>query len=218
MLRRIRLVSWAALGLLLAGTAAVWVWRSTRPAEPPLVYAQLPAFNLVDQNGDPFGLDRLTDRVAVVNFIFTSCATVCPALTARMHDIQTETAAADAIQLVSISVDPVRDTPERLRRYGEQYGADPAKWSFLTGPLDAIEETVQKGFFMTMQPQQPDATGFFDIVHGERFVVVDRRGRIRGYFDADDAGMRELLKTARRLVDETARDDAGSPAVVSQSR
>jgi protein SCO1/2 len=219
MLRTLARASWLALGVMLIAVGAVGFLRHRSTSSTlPMVYAELPNFELVDQDDQPFSLDRMSGRVWIANFIFTSCATVCPALTARMHDIQTRVADEDDIRLVSFSVDPVHDTPEKLRAYAHRFEADPARWTFVTGPLETVEKTVQDGFKMTMQqPKVDDDPGFFDIVHGERFVLVDREGRIRGYFDANDESTEQLLRAARQLVD--APDRAGEvPAVVSQTR
>src|ERR1044071_8442137 len=91
------------------------------------------------------------------------------------------------LHLVSITVDPARDTPERLAAYAARAGADPHKWSFLTGPLDAVERAVVDGFKIGVD-RHATADGFWDIVHGEHLVLVDRRLQIRGYFDSSADG------------------------------
>jgi len=189
--------------LAVAAIVAFLVVRggNREPLAPPGVYGQLPTFELVNQNGDRFGSHELQDRVWIANFIFTSCSDVCPRLSTRMHQVQTELERKDdPILLVSISVDPTRDTPEKLRAYAERFSADPKRWSFLTGSLDAIESTVVGGFKMVMQRTEVEDTGFFNIVHGERFILVDGQGRIRGYYEAHDEGLRELVAQARLLV------------------
>ena len=183
---------------------------SQEPVEPPGIFGELPVFELVDQDGEDFGSADLAGRIWIANFIFTSCGEVCPRLTTRMHQVQTELEKKnDPVLLVSISVDPKRDTPEVLRDYAQRFGADLRRWSFLTGPLDAIESTVVGGFKMVMQRTEDEDTGFFNIVHGERFILVDGHGRIRGYYEAGDEGLRELVADARLLV-EIGNAPAGS--------
>jgi len=106
------------------------------------------------------------------------------------------------IGLLSISVDPERDTPEKLRQYAGNFGARPGLWRSLTGDQLEVERTVVRGFHTAMaKVPREDADprmAAFDILHGERLVLVDRMGRIRGYYDADDRD--RLLRHARSLT------------------
>jgi protein SCO1/2 len=183
---------------------------------PPPVYADLPDFRLVDQEGQAFGLPDLRGRVWVANFIFTSCGEVCPRLTQRMADLQSRLRnVGDAARLVSFTVDPVRDTPPVLREYAQRYHARQDFWKFLTGPLAEIEQTVVAGFKVAVERSEVGDTGFFDIVHGERFVLVDQEGRIRGYYSADDEGLQELLNQLGLLANLGPRASSPPAAMVS---
>jgi protein SCO1/2 len=108
--------------------------------------------------------------------------------------------------LVSISVDPERDTPERLAAYGARYGANPIAWSFLTGPEQAIQATVVDGFKVGAGKERSAAAGadggagFWEIFHGEKLVLVDRQLRIRGYFDATPEGIDQLMEAVGRVA------------------
>jgi protein SCO1/2 len=168
---------------------------------------QLPKFALTDERGRPFGSGDLAGRVWVASFIFTSCPSICPKLMAELAKIQAELRAADLpVRIVSFSVDPVSDTPEKLAAYGRRFGADPSRWTFLTGPLGQVEDAVKRGFRLAMErtvTRVKDERGerdLFDIVHGSRFVLVDGGGGIRGYYEADDQGRGRLLAAARSLV------------------
>jgi protein SCO1/2 len=103
------------------------------------------------------------------------------------------------IALLSISVDPDRDTPAKLKQYGEVFGARRGLWRSLTGPQKDVEETVVRGFHTAMGKMPIEGTAnAFDIMHGERLVLVDRQGRIRGFYEADDQD--HLLRDARSLT------------------
>jgi protein SCO1/2 len=105
--------------------------------------------------------------------------------------------------LVSISVDPERDTPARLAEYGARYGANPVRWSFLTGPAEAIQDAVTGGFKVGMgreAEKAADGTTFWNVFHGENLVLVDRQRRIRGYFPATNEGLDKLLEAIGRVV------------------
>ena len=180
-----------------------------RPSMLPRL-ADLPQFSLTDQRGRLFGRDDLRGKVWVANFVFTSCSDACPRLTRQMRTLQDRLDPHGRIGLLSISVDPDRDTPERLRQYGETYGAREDLWHFLTGSPTEIERTVVKGFKIAMAKVPPAQAGpqtddelraeAIDILHGDRFVLVDSDARIRGYYVADDAGIAVVLRDARALA------------------
>jgi len=198
---------WAALLGLLFG---VPIFRSVtrRLGASPAILGALPAFTLTDQRGQPFGTRELAGRVWVADFIFTSCQEACPLLSQKMAEVgRRARKLGPDFHLVSISVDPTRDTPAKLAEYGARYGANPIAWSFLTGPADAIEAAVVGGFKVGMGKDKVSNVGagdgageFWQIFHGENLVLVDRQLRIRGYFPATPEGIDLLLAAAGRVA------------------
>lgn len=215
-------LAFAALALAVP-VSALLVARS--PAAPELpVLAELPAFALTDQTGHGFGRQDLLGKVWIADFVFTSCSDACPRLTEKMKHLQDRLLPPERggnVRLLSISVDPERDTPQKLDDYGKTFGARADLWRFLTGPQLEVERTVVKGFHMAMAkmplPKDPPLKGAplkgapserqsdsalqgeaFDIMHGERLVLVDKLGRIRGYYDADEPD--KVLRDARSLA------------------
>ena len=169
---------------------------------PAAVRLPLPAFTLTNQENKPFGLAEMKGHVWIADFVFTTCPTVCPKLTKRMVELQERTRPiGDAVHLLTFTVDPENDTPDKLAAYGKQYGADTSRWTFLTGSLAQIEGTVMDGFKIVMGKKDAPG-GLVTIFHGEKFVVVDHDANIRGYYDADDAGMRDLMRDVERLARE----------------
>lgn len=172
-----------------------------RLSAPP-VLVELPAFTLTNEQGRTFGATNLRGKPYIANFVFTSCPSVCPRLTKRMAEVQERTGdLGDALHLVSITVDPETDTPEVLRAYAQKFGADPKRWSFLTGKLDEIEPVIVKGFKM-MRDKKETSPGMFEIVHGERFVLVDGKGLVRGFYEATNEGLDALIRDARTIVSD----------------
>jgi protein SCO1/2 len=186
-----------AVGVLFGAPIARSVTRRLTAAPP--ILGTLPAFSLTDQAGQPFGTRELSGKVWVADFIFTSCAEACPRLSARMAEVGRRARhLGPDFHLVSISVDPDRDTPARLAEYGARYGANPASWALLTGPAAALEEAVTGGFKVGMgREKQGD---FWQIFHGENLVLVDRQLRIRGYFPATAEGLDRLMEAIGRVV------------------
>jgi protein SCO1/2 len=194
------------VGLLFGLPIARSVRRNLGAA--PAVLGTLPAFALTDQAARPFGTRELAGKVWVADFVFTSCQEACPLLSQRMQELGRRTRhLGPDFHLVSISVDPERDTPARLAEYGARYGASPVRWSFLTGPVEAIEDAVTNGFKVGMGKEavpRPDGSAggetFFQIFHGENLVLVDRQLRIRGYFPASKEGIDRLVEAIGRVA------------------
>jgi protein SCO1/2 len=113
---------------------------------PGKVQIKLPDTVLTDQNGKKvrFKSDGMADRLVVINFVYTTCTTVCPVQSAIFTDLQQRLGAraGGEVSLISVTVDPLRDTPLRLKEYAARYGAGPG-WSFLTGRQQAVEEVLK---------------------------------------------------------------------------
>lgn len=189
-----------AAGVLVALVLLAGAWLALRPrAEPLPDLGALPAFTFTRHDGRAFGLQQLKGRPFVANFIFTRCPTVCPLFSQKMAALQGRT--DPGLALVSFSVDPRYDTPERLAAYARKYGADEARWSFLTGDYAQLEDTVVGGFKVSMGRETPDENDVLGIFHGTHFVLVDGAGHIRGYYESNDAAATEqLVRDAARLV------------------
>jgi protein SCO1/2 len=143
-----------------------------------------PEIALLTQDGAAVKSTELRGKVLLVSFVFTTCSGSCPATTHRMSLIQRALQQRGLgkdgrIRLLSITLDPVRDTPEVLRNYMRTYDADPAGWSFLTGPRERVEQTIADWGMWA----RPAANGQLD--HPSRVFLVDRQGRIREIYNLD---------------------------------
>jgi protein SCO1/2 len=165
-------------------------------------YGALPNFELQDQRGVSIRAADLRGRVLVVDFIFTSCPDVCPLLTQQLAGIRRELSPRPELAFVSFSVDPEHDTPERLKQFAAQHGADHADWYFLTGRLDEVRRVVVSGFKQAMQALPAEPGKPRNVLHGTHFVLVDAGGEIRGFFRNDSEGSAALQKAARALLRE----------------
>jgi protein SCO1/2 len=162
-------------------------------------YGTVPSFDLVNQDSQPFGSRQLSGKIWIADFIFTNCAGPCPIISTRMSELQKPLEKSD-VHLISFSVDPQRDTPDVLRVYADKLRKEPLRWDFLTGPLDTIASLSRNGFKLGLsEGEQPESGP----VHSTRFVLVDRRGTIRGYYDglAPD-GVTKLLADTSHLLRE----------------
>jgi protein SCO1/2 len=164
-------------------------------------------FSLTDQAGRPVTAAVMRGRVWAAAFFFTRCPTICPRITRRMHDLQQQ-AASDQVELelVSFSVDPDNDTPEVLRAYAQQYGANLATWRFLTGDLEMVRKTSEQGFKLALDGKPTPGAEHLGLFHGSHLVLVDRTLSIRGYYrTSEDSQMAQLLADAKLVADDQPR-------------
>jgi len=177
-------ISITLLLMLLAGCAR----------EKPLpVLGEIPQFELLNQQGRKFDRSSLDGHVWVADFIYTNCEGPCPRMSSRMHGIQNAT--GTAVKLVSFTVDPQRDTPQALAEYGRKFAADDARWTFLTGDAATLDKLDHDAFKLGNVGAGLD--------HSTRFVLVDRKGRVRGYYGlAEGDPVARVAKDAARLEAE----------------
>ena len=166
------------------------------PTDPLPILWPVPAYRLVDQDGKTRTPDELRGSVWIADFIFTSCKSVCPVLSAKM--VQVQRAVGDPrLKFVSFSVDPERDTPEALRAYARRWAPDESRWTLLATTRESLAE-LAKGMktFVERQPD-PDAT-----LHTSELFLVDGKGRVRGLYPTDGDSFDQLVPDASRLLAE----------------
>lgn len=198
--------SMALAGVILSLAFSAW---KKGPAQKVLQvipdYGSVPPFSLIERDGRHVRLFDLNGQVWIVDFIFTTCPGPCPVMTSRMRRLQSELKDKNDIRLVSVSVDPETDTPEVLSKYARGFGADSQRWLFLTGSRDAIHALATDGLHLVMERNTDVAPvpGQGPIVHSTRFVLVDRRSHIRGYYDStDEESMHRLVGDVGKLLEE----------------
>lgn len=187
-------VLWGLMVLIMVSVISAGLFRPT--AGPPTL-GDAPAFTLIDQTGQTLSSESLKGQVYVADFIFTHCAGPCRAMTLRMAQLQKDLN-DPSVRFVSISVDPKRDTPEVLKGYADQFGADDATWKFGTTGDPADVQRIARGM---LQPFEP-ATEGRDILHSERFILVDAAGKIRATCHAKEGDFEQFIKDIRAVSGE----------------
>ena len=168
--------------LLILALIFLWSQKTSLP-----VYAEVPEFSLVDQSGNAFNKKSMQGSVWVADFIFTRCAGICPMMSTHTKKLQNEL----KVNFVSFSTDPEYDLPQILTEYANQYGANPGRWYFLTGSKETLN-LITSAFKMS-PINEP-------MMHSASFVLIDRDGKVRGFYDSDDPGrLLALKKDARHL-------------------
>lgn len=172
--------------------------------EPPPVISELPAYELTDQSGQSFGSVDLAGDVYVANFIFTRCMSICPVLTRSMGQLQSlyDRHSIDQIRLVSFTVDPEWDRPEKLALYAQDHDANTPRWTFLTGETDQMRSLLVDGFKVPMGDKELVNESMIDIAHTGKLVLVDQQGRIRGYYSSDGEGIDEIFHRSQHVLRE----------------
>ena len=154
----------------------------------PDQYGKLPNFELIDHNGKTYDIADVQAKARVINFMFTECKGICPVLSGEMIKFQELFTAPEALELISISIDPENDTPENLRDFIAERKVKTHNWSYLTGEKEKIAEIMTKYFKI----------GFHENIqnHTDRFVLIDRKNEIRGYYSmSSDAKAFSRLKS-----------------------
>lgn len=144
------------------------------------VYHRIPAFSLRNQNDEVFNRTDLEGKIVVADFFFATCPTICPKMATHMLEVQKHFYDREDFLLVSHTVNPEHDTVEVLKEYAKKVHADESVWHFLTGPKEDIYELAFKGYFVNALPDEIAPGGF---LHSQMLILLDKKGRIRGYFD-----------------------------------
>ena len=196
------------LGGVGLGLAAAVLAGCGAAAEDLPSYGAAPTFALTDQHGQPFGSADIGQRAALVSFVFTTCTEWCPVLSPKLRETQEQLRAdgllGSKVLLLSITVDPERDTPDALAAYARRYAADPSHWRFLTGPPEEIQRVVVGGFRVGLLRPAPTARASaavpLTITHSNRFVIVDGAGQIRSYLRGEEVTPADIVRAVRQVV------------------
>ncbi|MEO1994044.1 MAG: SCO family protein, partial [Planctomycetaceae bacterium] len=232
--RILRTCRLSMIGMLwLLACAAVWkTWNRLPTSSPPLPTsgsgviidpqsapakpAQLPEFSLVNCDGRHIHRSDVLGHPVVLSFIFTKCTSTCPDITRQMRALHERLSDTDTL-VVTITVDPKRDTAKILKRYAESNAADLNRWLFLTGEPEAIYELINDGLGLAAQElfgeqRQPG----LEIAHTNRVVLVSRDGQIQATYLAtnpdDIARLQIQLKQLARPADSEPPPEESSPA------
>ena len=191
-----RLIWVSAAFFILAVASLLVINQARRSRNEVPVLGQLPDFTFTERSGRPFGLADMKGRINVVDFIFTRCKGPCPIMATKMGELYELYDSSSKVQFISISVDPEHDSLTVLQAYAERQGVTDNRWVFLHGAIDSVVNLSENGFKIAAD----DLPGG----HTTRFILVDQKGRIRGYYDGlDDASLGIMKTHIRQLAGET---------------
>ncbi len=177
-------------------------WASVKNVKTELPeYGPVPAFEFQDQSSQVFSSASLENKVWVAGFIFTRCMGPCPIISSKMAELKKRLSYSPRFALVSFSVDPEHDTPERLAAYAEKFKREgKPEWHFLTGAKEVIYELAVQTFKQTASEDAAQADIQQKFMHGTRLALIDSRGHIRGFYDSQDSAMTNHLERDIRAI------------------
>jgi protein SCO1/2 len=188
---------WAVV-LALPLLPAPWLAPGGAPASRLPSLGPAPRFALESTHERRVALADLRGKVLAVTFVFTTCSSSCPILTAKLAEIG-RTLGSDfgaRYAFVAISVDPLNDTPERLRRYAAAFDADGPGWYFLTGPPGEIADVVRRYGAYARKSERGDVEHLF------LTSLIDRAGMLRVQYLGTRFDSREMLRDLQALAVE----------------
>jgi protein SCO1/2 len=179
------LVTFLMVGLLLQIRSRA----NARTALP--VLGQVADFTLTNQFGRVVSLADLRGHVWVGDIIFTRCPGPCLKMTRQMKELEKALPAGSNVKLVTLTTDPDYDTPAILKTYSERFSADPSQWTFLTGTKDEIRKLGIDSLKLTAIEKKPEEREESNdlFIHSTIFVLVDRKGQLRGVFQTTGEGI-----------------------------
>jgi protein SCO1/2 len=164
------------------------------------IYPTVPSFKYIDQDSIMRTSEEFKGKIWVVDFFFTKCPTICPAMTSNMKKFSDQTIdLREHINILSFSIDPKNDTPSRLREYREIYDIANENWYMFTGN-EAKTHLLAKDFYNGIQKDESIPGGYG---HTPFFALVDREGYVRGIYDGTiDEKVSQLNTDVRKLLKE----------------
>jgi protein SCO1/2 len=157
-------------------------------------------FELVNQDGNRKSFHEWKGQIIVANFFFSHCPVVCPKMTANLQKINSQFRQEKAFHIISISIDPERDSAAQLKKYATRFSINTGKWDLLTGDKKEIYRLARNSFMVIATDGDG---GPNDFIHSDKLVLIDKIGRIRGFYDGtDESAINNLSHDIKKLQDE----------------
>lgn len=155
------------------------------------------AFSFSNQFGEEINQNFVKDKIWVANYFFTRCPSICPRMSSNMANLQQQFGEDESIRFVSFSCDPERDSVSALNSYAERYRINSKQWQLATGDKTELYRFARK----QLQIVATDGDGGAgDFIHSQNFVLVDKDGFVRGYYDGtEEAHVAQLIKDIDKL-------------------
>lgn len=165
-------------------------------------------FSFTTQDGTVFTEKNIAGKICVIEYFFATCKGMCPKMNSNMEKVYTAFRNNDRVLILSHTVDPEKDSAAALKAYASRYQADPAHWVFLTGDKKKLYEMARYSYLINADQDTAGVSIDKDFIHDKHFVLVDGRGRLRGFYDGLEAGdVARLIGDIKILLDEKVREE-----------
>jgi len=164
------------------------------------IYHSIQPFKFINQDGKTVDQSIVNGKVYVADFFFTTCQTICPVMSKQLDRVYNAYKDENNLMILSFTVDPETDTAAQLKRYAQSFDANTKRWVFLTGEKPALYDLARTGYLLN---NVIGTGGSDDFIHAQNFALVDKRGRIRGFYDGTlKEEVDQLIVDARFLLNE----------------
>ncbi len=160
-------------------------------------FAKVSAFQFINQNNQPVTDEKLSGKISIVNFFFTQCNGICPTLMSNLRNLHEKVKNSRDVQMLSFSITPTHDTPEKLREFAKTRRIDLMRWDLITGDQQNVLEFAKKVFKADKATNDKSPDQF---VHSDTVFLIDGSNHIRGiYRGQKPSSLQDLVKDIQRL-------------------
>lgn len=161
-------------------------------------------FYLQNQEGEWVDQSIIKDKIVVANYFFATCPSICPIMNGKLAKVNEYYKNSNELLILSHTVMPEVDSASVLLEYAGRYDAEVSTWQFLTGSKKHLYELARKSYLICPDENDPnyDHGSENDFIHTENVALIDKNGRIRGFYDAtSDQKIEQLIKDIQILID-----------------
>lgn len=160
----------------------------------------IPAFSFINQDNKLVTDKTFDTKIYVADFIFLSCATICPKMNIEMLKVYKAFEKDERVLFISHTIDPEHDSVPQLKAFANELHVSSQKWNFVTGNRDSIYSLALNNYFTTAYPDSTDKNNF---IHGGGLLLVDKDKHIRGVYDGtNETETERLIKDIKLLLKE----------------
>jgi protein SCO1/2 len=164
------------------------------------VFHSIPDFSFINQDGKQVNQDIIAGKVYVTDFFFSTCKSICPVMSDQLERVANAYKDEKDFMILSHTVDPETDTPEVLKAYANKHKARPEQWVFLTGEKENLYNLARQGYLLDARES---FGGDEDFIHTQNFALIDKKRRIRGFYDGTSAEqVNQLMKDIKYVLRE----------------
>ncbi|PQJ11312.1 SCO family protein [Flavipsychrobacter stenotrophus] len=162
------------------------------------------AFSFTNQDGKVITNADVKGKVVVVSYFFATCKGICPRMNENMTQIYKAYRGNKDVIILSHTVDPKKDTVAALKAYSLRFDADPNQWMFLTGSKKELYDMARYSYLINAKEDTVGVNIENDFIHDEHYSLVDRHGRIRGFYNGlEQSDIKKLTEDIKSLLQET---------------